>query len=488
MPVYTTVEGTRGVRTVRYDTVRYGKPPPAPPPPSLAGAGRACADRSSTGPQPCVRQVLGTNPDPTDFSPQAAAEFQRSLGHLFGVAPEALRPCYCRRSFVNPEPVFVGPTEALLAYFMAHPRPDLLSVSHGVAGARIVVRTVDGDGTPGEKAFDMRPGAQYALYTRLGNGQMACVTPHETFKRDRRLLTGDDLRTGAGPAVGGASEWVSRGPWQRAPGDSAQRVPADVVQALPGSAGQVLPRGSGRRVSDSLSEPPTTDPVREPPPPPRIRWRRGRQLGEGAFGTVYQALDTVSGRLMAVKTIRVRNPLADVDQYKAEVDVLQRYAHPNIVQYLGLEEGPGPAAGPQRLCIFLEYVAGGTIAALLREYGAFPERVVQRYTGQILAGLAYLHRSGVVHRDVKGANILVTDGGVIKLADFGASCRWKEVAGENPMMVGTAWCVCGCACVCRPPPSEPREQGGIRGEGASEAAPAAVRWAVGGGCRGGWGR
>ncbi|KAK1378399.1 hypothetical protein POM88_025143 [Heracleum sosnowskyi] len=75
--------------------------------------------------------------------------------------------------------------------------------------------------------------------------------------------------------------------------------------------------------------------------------------------------------------------------------------------------------GEETLSVYLEYVSGGSIHKLLQEYGAFGEPVIQNYTRQILSGLAYLHERNTVHRDIKGANILVDPNGEIKLADFG---------------------------------------------------------------------
>jgi mitogen-activated protein kinase kinase kinase 3 len=73
----------------------------------------------------------------------------------------------------------------------------------------------------------------------------------------------------------------------------------------------------------------------------------------------------------------------------------------------------------ETLSVYLEYVSGGSIHKLLQEYGAFGEAVLRNYTAQILSGLAYLHGRNTVHRDIKGANILVDPNGDIKLADFG---------------------------------------------------------------------
>jgi serine/threonine protein kinase len=81
-----------------------------------------------------------------------------------------------------------------------------------------------------------------------------------------------------------------------------------------------------------------------------------------------------------------------------------------------------------RLYIYLEYVSGGSIHKLLQEYGAFKEPVTRNYTRQILSGLAYLHNQNTVHRDIKGANILVDTHGIVKLADFGMA---KHITAQS---------------------------------------------------------
>jgi mitogen-activated protein kinase kinase kinase len=73
------------------------------------------------------------------------------------------------------------------------------------------------------------------------------------------------------------------------------------------------------------------------------------------------------------------------------------------------------------LNIFLEYVPGGSVTALLRNYGAFEETLVSNFTRQISQGLIYLHERGIIHRDIKGANILVDNKGGVKISDFGIS-------------------------------------------------------------------
>lgn len=83
--------------------------------------------------------------------------------------------------------------------------------------------------------------------------------------------------------------------------------------------------------------------------------------------------------------------------------------------------GPDSSLDDDYLNIFLEYVPGGSVTALLRNYGAFEEPLVKNFVRQILQGLDYLHERNIIHRDIKGANILVDNKGGIKISDFGIS-------------------------------------------------------------------
>ena len=104
----------------------------------------------------------------------------------------------------------------------------------------------------------------------------------------------------------------------------------------------------------------------------------------------------------------------DIRAMEAEVLLLRSLSHPNIVQYLGSDRA-------ERFTILLEYVPGGSIAMLLSQFGALEEEVVKLYVRQALLGLQYLHGEDIVHRDIKGANILISDKGDVKLTDFGCS-------------------------------------------------------------------
>lgn len=129
-----------------------------------------------------------------------------------------------------------------------------------------------------------------------------------------------------------------------------------------------------------------------------LRWQQGGFVGGGTFGSVYAAINLDSGHLMAVKEIRLQDPQlipTIVSQIRDEMGVLQVLDHPNIVQYYGIE--------PHRdkVYIFMEYCSGGSLAALLEHGRIEDETVIMVYGLQMLEGLAYLHESGIVHRDIK---------------------------------------------------------------------------------------
>jgi mitogen-activated protein kinase kinase kinase len=184
-------------------------------------------------------------------------------------------------------------------------------------------------------------------------------------------------------------------------------------------------------------------------------WLRGSRIGRGAFGEVYMGLNVDTGALFAEKVIeldyfdgggsgardadtlgiideeldglshngrhrsrlngRVEGVDEQISEARREIDLMRQLTHEHIVQYLGTK------LTRHALSIYLEYISGGSILALLKRFGPFPARLACNYTRQTLLGLAYLHGRNVIHRDIKSANLLVTEKGCVKLADFGCS-------------------------------------------------------------------
>ncbi|KAJ3675236.1 hypothetical protein LUZ60_004278 [Juncus effusus] len=179
------------------------------------------------------------------------------------------------------------------------------------------------------------------------------------------------------------------------------------------SAGPGSPAGG----PDGLRSPPHPLPL--PPGSPRCKsqWQKGKLLGRGTFGQVYLGFNSEGGHMCAIKEVAFisddKNSKECLRQLNQEITLLSQLKHPNIVRYLGSE------LADDTLSVYLEYVSGGSVHRLLQEYGAFKEPVVRNYTRQILSGLAYLHSRNTIHRDIKGANILVGPNGEVKLADFG---------------------------------------------------------------------
>ncbi|KAG6814044.1 hypothetical protein H0H92_003894 [Tricholoma furcatifolium] len=149
-----------------------------------------------------------------------------------------------------------------------------------------------------------------------------------------------------------------------------------------------------------------------------IRWQQGKFIGAGAFGSVYTAVNLDSGTVMAVKEIKFQE-LSGLPslftQIKEELGVMEMLHHPNVVEYYGIE------VHRDKVYIFEEYCQGGSLAALLEHGRIEDENIIQVYTMQMLEGLAYLHKEGVLHRDIKPDNILLDHLGVIKFVDFGAA-------------------------------------------------------------------
>jgi len=154
--------------------------------------------------------------------------------------------------------------------------------------------------------------------------------------------------------------------------------------------------------------------------PQRIgRYRIERRLGSGSMGHVYLAYDDDLDRAVAIKTLR---DLALDDETRAlfnrrfqnEARAAGKLHHPNIVQVFDV--GDDPEQGPY---LVFEYVPGHTLKEQLRKRGPLPKDELLAVAQQVADALATAHAAGIIHRDLKPENLLVTENGLVKLADFG---------------------------------------------------------------------
>ncbi|KAJ2824311.1 ATP binding [Coemansia erecta] len=158
-------------------------------------------------------------------------------------------------------------------------------------------------------------------------------------------------------------------------------------------------------------------------------WIKGKEIASGSFGSVFFGMNTRTGAIMAVKEVDMPKPgtvsmarnQRMADALRHELDLLKGLDHKNVVKYMGTD------MDESKLYIFLEYVSGGSVTSALASYGMFPESLVRTYTAQIIEGLVYLHGQGIIHRDIKGGNVLIDQDGSVKISDFGISKRVDEV-------------------------------------------------------------
>ena len=161
-------------------------------------------------------------------------------------------------------------------------------------------------------------------------------------------------------------------------------------------------------------------------------YQLGDCLGKGAFGSVFRALNMGTGEAVAVKQVKLADlPKSELQVIMLEIDLLKNLDHPNIVKYRGFIKTA------EALNIILEYCENGSLHSISKNFGKFPENLVGLYMSQVLHGLLYLHEQGVIHRDIKGANILTTKQGLVKLADFGVATRTTTL--HESSVVGTPY-------------------------------------------------
>ena len=158
------------------------------------------------------------------------------------------------------------------------------------------------------------------------------------------------------------------------------------------------------------------------------------ELGKGAMGTVYKAHDPLLGRMVALKTISFANS-GDTAEYEArfyqEAKATGTLNHPNIVTIYDVgKSGDVPY-------LAMEHLEGSALREIMRRCGPLAAAHAVELAAQVADGLAYAHEHGVVHRDVKPANIMVVRGGLVKIADFGVARMRSSGRGYDKQVVGS---------------------------------------------------
>ncbi|XP_024179513.1 mitogen-activated protein kinase kinase kinase 5 isoform X2 [Rosa chinensis] len=217
----------------------------------------------------------------------------------------------------------------------------------------------------------------------------------------------------------------------RPPQASSPLHPRLEVHPLPLPPGASLPSPSVPSPQPPLTPKPEPQPIKG-------QWQKGKLIGRGTFGSVYVATNRETGALCAMKEVELLpdDPKSAecIKQLQQEIKVLSQLKHPNIVQYYGSE------IVEDRFFIYLEYVHPGSINKYVHEHcGAMTEAVVRSFTRHIVSGLAYLHSTKTIHRDIKGANLLVDSCGVVKLADFGMAKHLSGHVGNLSLKGSPYW-------------------------------------------------
>ncbi|KAK7140521.1 hypothetical protein R3I94_012958 [Phoxinus phoxinus] len=157
-----------------------------------------------------------------------------------------------------------------------------------------------------------------------------------------------------------------------------------------------------------------------------------QRVGSGTYGDVYKARNISTGELAAVKIIKLE-PGDDFSIIQQEIFMVKECTHHNIVAYFG------SYLCREKLWICMEYCGGGSLQDIYHVTGPLSELQIAYVCRETLQGLGYLHSKGKMHRDIKGANILLTDNGDVKLADFGVAAKITATMAKRKSFIGTPY-------------------------------------------------
>ncbi|KAI9100641.1 kinase-like domain-containing protein [Phlyctochytrium arcticum] len=162
-------------------------------------------------------------------------------------------------------------------------------------------------------------------------------------------------------------------------------------------------------------------------------------IGTGSYGEVFKARSRITGELAAVKVIKLEAG-EELDEVLHEVNFLRDCNHKNVVSYIGCYMKKGTVRGQKNIWIVMEFCGGGSVEGSYKGLRAsLSEQEISCIIRESLTGLSFLHSCNKMHRDIKCGNILMTEGGLIKIADFGVSTQLTRTFSKRHTFIGTPY-------------------------------------------------
>ncbi|XP_011478768.1 mitogen-activated protein kinase kinase kinase kinase 4 isoform X1 [Oryzias latipes] len=163
-------------------------------------------------------------------------------------------------------------------------------------------------------------------------------------------------------------------------------------------------------------------------------------VGNGTYGQVYKGRHVKTGQLAAIKVMEVTEE--EEEEIKLEINMLKSYSHHrNIATYYGAFVKKSPAGQDHQLWLVMEYCGAGSVTDLVKKTkgNCFKEDWIAYICREVLRGLSHLHSHHVIHRDIKGQNVLLTENAEVKLVDFGVSAQLDKTIGRRNTFIGTPY-------------------------------------------------